>query len=53
MKTSEIRTNMYYKYVASSQGTSWREDSLGGKSTTKSDGEIPKIIPPSRYTATM
>ena len=56
MKTSIIRTKK--KKVAPSQGAAWRGgDSLGKRSTTRSKtrsgGEIPKIIPPSRYAATM
>ena len=46
MKASKRRTNIYQ--VAPSQGAAWREeDSLGRRSTTRSDGEIAKIIPPS------
>ena len=51
MKTSKRRTNIYY--VAPSQGVAWREGDSLGRRTARSDGEIARIIPPSRYPATM
>ena len=63
MKTIKRRTNIdYIKLVlalfffSSIFGHSVERrltHSVDRRSTTRSDGKIPKIIPPSRYTATM